>query len=216
MTETNDREATPRGRFIALEGGEGVGKSTQVAEISAWLTARGYEVVTTREPGGTPLGDDIRGVLMTDYATTMPATSELSLVYAARAAHLAEVIEPALARGAWVVCDRFNDASYAYQGAGRGLGESTVDAFDRAVVGDRQPDLVFIFDLLPADGQARVELRDHRNRFDNQRLVFHEHVRRAYLARAEAAPERYCVVDANGSAEAVTTAVTEKLAEWVP
>lgn len=201
-------------RFIALEGGEGAGKSTQVAVIHDWLSARGEEVVTTREPGGTPLGEDVRQLLITEYQTPMPVASELALIYGARAAHLAEVIEPALARGAWVVCDRFNDASYAYQGAGHGLDEATVDAFDRAVVGARQPDGVLVFDLPAETGIARVASRGQQNRFDRRELAFHERVREAYRCRAAAAPARYRIIDASASEHDVSAAVIKALEEW--
>ncbi len=214
MTSLYDTAMNTPGRFIVLEGGEGAGKTTQLAAIRRWLVARGIEVVTTREPGGTPIGEDIRRVLMTDYDAPMPPVSELGLIYAARGAHLAELIQPALWRGTWVICDRFNDASYAYQGAGRGLGMATVDAFDRAVVADQQPDLVLFFDLPAQVGLDRVEARAEGNRFDRQRLAFHERVRQAYHDRIAAAPDRYRVVDATLDPDAVTGTVQSILAEW--
>lgn len=202
------------GRFIALEGIDGAGKTTQVRAVREWLEARSIETITTREPGGTPLGEDIRSVLMTDYQTAMPAASELSLIYAARAAHLAERIQPALARGAWVICDRFNDASYAYQGTGRDLGSDAVDALDQVVVGDQQPDLVLLLDLAPDAGLSRLAARHEQNRFDRQHADFHERVRQAYLARAEARPARYRVINAADDTAAVTASVIDAVAEW--
>lgn len=184
------------GRLITLEGGEGAGKSTQVAAIGDWLQARGIEAVATREPGGTQAGEAIRSVLMGDYDAPMPAESELLLMFAARAAHMAQVIEPALARGAWVISDRFTDASYAYQGAARGLGDDAVAMLERFVQGQRRPDCVLLFDLPPAAGLARRGAGGEDNRFDRETMQFHEAVAEAYRVRARANPRRYTVIDA--------------------
>lgn len=202
-------------RFITLEGGEGAGKSTQVETIAAFLREHGHEVVTTREPGGTQLGEDVRALLMAEYQPPMPAMSELLLMFAARAAHLAQVIEPALARGAWVVCDRFTDASHAYQGGARGLGASAVAILERLVQGERRPDLVLLFDLPVAAGLARVRARAQHNRFDRETLAFHEQVRMAYLARAAECPARYRVIDAAAEPESVAESIRHHLSVWI-
>lgn len=200
-------------RFVAFEGGEGAGKSTQIQAVAQQLRAAGYEVVCTREPGGTSLGEAIRGVLMGDYDAPMPAVSELLLVFAARAAHLAEVIEPALARGAWVLTDRFTDASYAYQGAARGLGDDAVATLETLVQGERRPDRVLVFDLPVEQGLERAGKRGDGNRFDRETLTFHEQVRAAYLARAASQPERYRVIDAGTNRESVAVQIEQALAD---
>lgn len=210
-TEPSNRQP---GRLITLEGGEGAGKSTQIATVADAIRARGPEVVVTREPGGTPLGESVRDVLMSEYETPMPAMSELLLMFAARAAHLSQLIEPALARGAWVVCDRFTDASYAYQGAARGLGENAVATLERLVQGERRPDLVLWFDLPVASGLERAKSRQNDNRFDHETLAFHEQVHAAYRARAAAHPERYRQVDARRDPIDVQAQIAAILASW--
>jgi dTMP kinase len=202
-------------RFIALEGGEGAGKSSQIAAVAELLRRAGHDVVTTREPGGTRLGEAVRAVLMNDYDVPMPAMSELLLMFAARAAHLEQVIEPALARGAWVVTDRFTDASYAYQGAARGLGASAVSTLEKLVQGERRPDRVLLFDLPVNEGLARAGKRGEGNRFDRETLAFHEQVRDAYLERARSAPQRYRVIDAGADRDAVGKAIHEALSDWL-
>ncbi|MES1940535.1 thymidylate kinase [Salinisphaera sp. T5B8] len=209
----SDKATTTSGRFITFEGGEGAGKSTQIGVVADRLRTTGHEVVCTREPGGTALGEAIRGVLMGEYDTPMPPMSELLLVFAARAAHLAEVIEPALARGAWVLSDRFTDASYAYQGAARGLGDHAVATLEALVQGERRPDRVLLFDLPVAQGLARAGKRGQGNRFDRETLVFHERVRSAYLARARAHPQRYRVIDADASRDVVQARIEQALAD---
>ncbi|GEK72323.1 MULTISPECIES: dTMP kinase [Halomonas] len=192
-----------RGRFITLEGGEGVGKSTNLAWVAAHLEARGLEVVRTREPGGTPRAEAIRGLLL-DPASDEPldADAELLLVFAARAQHLARVVRPALERGAWVVCDRFTDATFAYQGGGRGIPAERIAELEAFVQQGLQPDLTLLLDMPMAAAQRRLEGRlEHsggqRDRFERERGEFFEAVRQAYLARAAAAPERIAVVDAD-------------------
>ncbi|MES1951000.1 thymidylate kinase [Salinisphaera sp. S4-8] len=209
----SDEATTTSGRFITFEGGEGAGKSTQIGVVADRLRTTGHEVVCTREPGGTALGEAIRGVLMGEYDTPMPPMSELLLVFAARAAHLAEVIEPALARGAWVLSDRFTDASYAYQGAARGLGDHAVATLEALVQGERRPDRVLLFDLPVAQGLARAGKRGQGNRFDRETLVFHERVRGAYLARARTHPQRYRVIDADASRDVVQARIEQALAD---
>lgn len=204
-----------RGRFIALEGVEGAGKSSQVGFLRDLLAAAGHDVVVTREPGGTPLAEAIRGVLLADHGEPMPPMTELLLMFAARAAHCRQRIEPALARGDWVLCDRFVDASYAYQGAARGLGEDAVATLERLALDGLRPDRVLIFDLPVAQGLERTRGRVERNRFDDETEAFHERVRAAYLERAAAEPDRYRVIDASGTVDEVRARLREALGDWL-
>lgn len=199
-------------KFITLEGGDGAGKSTQLPAMARWLQGRGIEVVTTREPGGTQLGEAVRAVLMADYDAPMPAMSELLLMFAARAAHLEQVIEPALTRGAWVISDRFTDASYAYQGAARGLGAAPVAQLEQLVQGQRRPDCVLLFDIAVEQGLARRHGAGAENRFDAESRAFHERVVQAYRERARQAPQRYAIIDAAVDADAVFEQITTTLA----
>lgn len=191
------------GLFITLEGPEGAGKSTNREYLAARLRERGIEVVLSREPGGTPLAERIRELLLAPSDETMASDTELLLVFAARAQHLAQVIRPALARGAVVLCDRFTDATYAYQGGGRGLSEARIAELERFVQGELRPDLTLVFDLPVAIGLSRAAARGRLDRFEQEGQVFFEAVRRTYLDRAEAAPARYRVLDAAQSLEAV-------------
>ena len=185
-----------RGRFVTLEGPEGVGKSTNLAFVAQWLRAAGVDVVTTREPGGVPLAERIRQVLLAVDGTPMPPVSELLLMFAARAAHLAELVWPALERGQWVVCDRFTDATYAYQGGGRRLGTSTIAALETAVQGDFRPDLTLLLDASWTGTRERRRQRGAVDRFELEGRDFYDRVRATYLARAAAEPGRMRVVDA--------------------
>lgn len=184
-----------RGRFVTLEGGEGVGKSTNLAFVAERLRAAGHEVVTTREPGGTPLAEAIRGLLLEVRDEPMHALTELLLVFAARAQHLDRVVRPALARGAWVVCDRFTDATYAYQGGGRGVDRAAIGALEALVQQGLQPDLTVYLDMRPQAAVARLEGRD-KDRIEHEQQAFFERVRAAYLERARQNPERFRVIDA--------------------
>jgi len=186
-----------RGRFITLEGGEGAGKSTNLQFVREYLERAGCQVVTTREPGGTPLAEQIRALLLEVRDEPVSGPAELLLMFAARAQHLARVIEPALARGDWVLCDRFTDATYAYQGGGRGLDPGTIGALEALVQGSLQPDLTLYLDLAPAAGRLRMAGRA-LDRFEQEQAEFFERVRRTYLARAERYP-RIHVIDATGS-----------------
>ena len=197
-------EHEPRGRFIAFEGGEGAGKSTQVKTLVARLRDRGLEVVQTREPGGSPGAEALRDLLVQGDAGRWSPLSELLMMYAARSDHLEKVIRPALQRGAWVVCDRFADSSRAYQGAGGGVAPSFIEQVDRAVVADTQPDLVIVMDMPVEAGLARALSRgDKENRFESKGLIFHERLRQGFLDRAEAVPGRYRVIDAARTIEAI-------------
>ncbi len=184
------------GLFITLEGPEGAGKSTNREYLAERLRAEGIEVLLTREPGGTPLAERIREVLLTPGDEQMNPDTELLLVFAARAQHLAEVIRPALARGAVVICDRFTDSTYAYQGGGRGLSLERIAALETFVQGDLRPDLTLVFDLPVEVGMARATARGRLDRFELETRVFFEAVRGAFLKRAEAAPARYYLLDA--------------------
>lgn len=202
------------GRFITFEGGEGVGKTTQLARASAWLRAQGIDVVETREPGGTPRAERLRELLLGRDGEPMPRSCELLLMFAARATHLANLVEPAVARGAWVLCDRFTDASYAYQGGGRGVSESDIDALVRIVHPHRQPDLTILLDAPVETGLARARGRngsDGPDRFESERREFFERVRSSYLARAAREPRRFRVVDATRPTDEVAGMVQAAL-----
>ncbi len=185
-----------RGKFITIEGTEGVGKSTNRDFVYTWLEARGLEVLVTREPGGTPLAEEIRALLLANRVEPVAPTAELLLIFAARAQHLAQVIEPALARGAWVLSDRFTDATYAYQGGGRGLDTHMIGQLEQLVQGDLRPDLTLILDIDPRLGLERARARGKLDRFESEDLAFFHRVRATYAQRAEVAPDRYAVVDA--------------------
>lgn len=193
------------GRLITLEGGEGAGKTTHARCVRQWLEARGRSVLQTREPGGSPLAEAIRGLVLGDWNEGVTRECEVLLMFAARAAHLHASIAPALARGEDVVCDRFVDASWAYQGAGRGLADEHLAALERLVLGNLQPHLTLIFDLPPEQGMARAQQRGSVNRFEGESAVFAARVRAAYLARAAAAPQRYAVIDASADLPEVET-----------
>lgn len=198
-----------RGRFISFEGGEGAGKTTQITRLAAFLRACGKEVLLTREPGGTPLGEDVRKILkFADYGDTLSCQAEALLFSAARAQLVREVILPALERGVYVISDRFTDSSVAYQGAGRGLGETAIDTVNRFATGGLEPDLTILLDLEPAVGFARVRSRagengDKQDRMETMELDFYERVRASYLALASAFPQRFFVVSAEDSQEVV-------------
>ncbi|WP_370599768.1 dTMP kinase [Pseudomonas nitroreducens] len=184
------------GLFITLEGPEGAGKSTNREYLAERLRERGIEVQLTREPGGTPLAERIRELLLAPSDEKMAVDTELLLVFAARAQHIAEVIRPALARGAVVLCDRFTDATYAYQGGGRGLPVERIAQLESFVQGGLRPDLTLVFDLPVEIGLSRAAARGRLDRFEQEGRAFFEAVRSTYLARAQAEPARYRIVDA--------------------
>ncbi|WP_404413412.1 dTMP kinase [Vreelandella aquamarina] len=211
-----------RGRFITLEGGEGVGKSTNLQWVVEWLKQQGLTVISSREPGGTPRAEAIRELLL-DPAPVEPLSSdaELLLMFAARAQHLNEKILPALKQGAWVVCDRFTDATYAYQGGGRGINVERIATLERFVQHDLQPDLTLLLDMPAEAGAQRVASRlsqsgGERDRFEREQQAFFSAVRDAYLQRAHQAPQRFAVIDAEQSLEAVQASIECVLAERVP
>lgn len=187
------------GLFITLEGPEGAGKSTNREYLADRLREQGVDVLLTREPGGTPLAERIRELLLDPSDEPMAADTELLLVFAARAQHLQQVIRPALAKGSVVLCDRFTDATYAYQGGGRGLSIERIAQLEQFVQGELRPDLTLIFDLPVEVGLARAAARGRLDRFEQEGRGFFEAVRQAYLQRAAQAPQRYRVLDAGQS-----------------
>ena len=202
------------GRFITIEGGEGAGKSTAQTYLAERLIAQGISVLQTREPGGTPLAEAIRSNLLSVDEEAPVEMAELLLVFAARAQHLAKVIEPALDQGQWVLCDRFTDATYAYQGAGRGLSAELIGKLEALVQGDRRPDTVILLDMPPEIGLARAKARGTLDRFEREEQAFFERVRQGYLERAEEFPDRYVVVDATQELSEVQKSLQAVMAGW--
>jgi dTMP kinase len=201
-------------RFVSLEGGEGAGKTTVLEALRAELQSGGDEVVCTREPGGTPLAERIRGLLLDPSHEPPAAETELLLMFAARAQHVRETILPALERGAWVVSDRFTDSSYAYQGGGRGLDTAFIETLERAVVGV-QPGLTLLLDLGVVEGRERTRGRDlYPDRIEREHDAFFERVRDTFLARAAAQPERIHVLDATRPAAEVAAEAVALLRAW--
>jgi len=202
-------------RFISLEGGEGAGKTSAITAIRELLSARAQEVVLTREPGGTPLAERIRELLLNPQDETLVPEAELLLVFAARAQHVRQVVRPALQRGAFVVSDRFTDSSYAYQGEGRGLDADWIAALERRAVG-LKPGLTLLLDLDVREGRARTAGRDlWPDRIESEQDDFFERVRAGFRRRAAAEPQRFRVIDASQSPLQVATAVSAALAEWL-
>jgi len=199
-----------RGRFITLEGGEGAGKSTLLALVRERLAARGIDAVLTREPGGTPLGEAVRALVLDPAQRGIRAESELLLVFAARAQHVRELIEPALAAGRWVVSDRYTDASYAYQGGGRGQPIERIAALE-AWVAPIRPDLSLLLDLPVAQGLARAGARGATDRIEAEDAAFFERVRAVYRERAAAEPGRFRIIDASQPLAAVCAAAATQL-----
>ena len=184
------------GKFITVEGIEGVGKTTNISYVQQVLQSAGHEVVLTREPGGTPLGEAIRGLLLDPHYIGMDPVCELQLMFAARAEHLAQVIRPAIAEDQWVLCDRFTDATYAYQGGGRGIDTTIIARLEQLVQGDFRPELTLLLDVPVEVGLARASGRSDPDRFEQEKVDFFERVRQAYLEMAAAQPHRYRVIDA--------------------
>lgn len=199
-----------RGRFITLEGGEGVGKSTNLAFVHDYLRERGISVVLTREPGGTPLAENIRDLLLRQSAEPVEELTELLLVFAARAQHLNRVIRPALVRGDWVLCDRFTDATFAYQGFGRGLSADLIGRLQTMVHPDLQPDLTLLLDIDVERGLARARERGELDRIESEQADFFERVRAGYLELA-ARDRRWAIIDANPALPEVQRAIAERL-----
>ncbi len=198
-------------RFITFEGIDGAGKSSQIARCCAWLHAHAIDFVQTREPGGTALGERLRTLLLHE---DMHLETEAMLMFAARREHLAALIEPSLADGVWVICDRFSDATYAYQVGGRGLDADKFVRLEQWVHPNRQPDLTFLFDLDPGIAAQRLSGTGQApDRFEQEETEFFVRVRNAYLQRAEADPYRFCVIDAAGSPDDIGTRIEQVLQE---
>jgi dTMP kinase len=213
------RTRKQRGRFITLEGIEGVGKSTHLSFIRSWLQGHNIRVIQTREPGGTPVAEHIRALLLDSTHERLPAMSELLLMFAARASHVEQVIRPALASGRWVLCDRFTDASYAYQGGGRKLPTHAIEQLERMVLKGLQPDLTLLLDAPVRVGLQRVRQRGRRDRFEHEQRAFFERARRTYLRRARREPRRVQVIRADASLKAVRqqilTVLEKRLVRWL-
>ena len=208
------------GRFITLEGIEGVGKSTQVARLSAALTERGIEHAVTREPGGTPLAENIRQLVLQSNGEAVPPSAELLLMFAARAVHLSNLIQPSLKAGRWVICDRFTDATYAYQGGGRGIDTAEIGRLEAMVQGTLRPDLTLLLEAPVAQSLQRARKRSAdlpTDRFEAERAEFFERVAAAYRERAAAQPQRVVRIDATQSADAVTLSILDVLKKraWI-
>ncbi|MGR8919647.1 MAG: dTMP kinase [Gammaproteobacteria bacterium] len=202
---------TKRGLFITLEGIEGVGKTTAVGTVASVLGGLGHDVLTTREPGGTELGEDIRALVLTPRTAAVAPVTELLLMFAARAQHLAELIEPALDAGRTVICDRFTDATFAYQGGGRGIDQGRIAAAEALVHPHLQPDLTLLLDAPPEIGLARANSRGEADRFEQERVSFFERVRACYLERASAQPARFRVIDATSPVDVVSASIVRAL-----
>ncbi len=203
-----------RGRFITLEGGEGAGKSTQVGLLAERLKAMNIPVVVTREPGGSPGAEEIRKLLVRGEPGRWDALTEALLMFAARADHVARNIRPALARGAWVVCDRFTDSTYAYQGAGRGLPAETIRGLEEAVLGGFEPELTLVLDLPVEEGLRRAHARrGAETRFERFDTAFHEKLRTAFRKIAQDHPQRCVMIDARGAKNDVAALIWQTVAK---
>jgi|TARA_B110000240_G_scaffold36289_1_gene39767 dTMP kinase len=200
-----------RGKFITIEGTEGVGKTTNMAFIEGWLEARKLPYISTREPGGTPLAEQVRELLLAPRAELVCSASELLLMFAGRAQHIDQVIEPALAEGRWILCDRFTDATYAYQGAGRKMGSDLIAELEILVQGSLRPDLTLILDIPVDIGLKRASARSDPDRFELEQVEFFERVRRGYLGIAEQDPDRCKLIDASQSLEQVQSQIANVL-----
>ncbi|MCP1726863.1 dTMP kinase [Natronospira proteinivora] len=213
MNETTKQ--TPPGRFITVEGGEGVGKSSNMDFIADYLRKQDITVCRTREPGGTPFAEAVRELLVKRDAAPLTDKAELLLIFAARDSHLQDVILPALSRGEWVLCDRFTDATYAYQGQGRKLGEAAVAWLEQWIQGERRPDLTLLLDAPVSIGLERADKRGERDRFEQETVQFFQTIRETYLERAEAEPERFRRIDASQSLNQVQSQIQTELAQWI-
>ncbi len=197
--------------FLTVEGVEGVGKSTNIQFMYEYLTTRGVDVLLTREPGGTPLAESIRDLLLTSREELISDEAELLMIFAARAQHILNVIKPALDRGQWVLCDRFTDASFAYQGGGRGVSNEIISELEKMVQRDLQPDRTLLLDCDVQTGMQRVRARGHLDRFEQEKLAFFERVRSTYLARAQQYSNRFYVVAADQPLDNVQANIAKML-----
>jgi dTMP kinase len=204
-----------KGLFITLEGIEGAGKSTVVDFIEDFLTKEGHDVIKTREPGGTVIGEQIREILLKNENSTLTYDTELLLVFSARAQHIQEVILPTLSSGKIILCDRFTDASYAYQGGGRGIDESRINLLEKWVQGDLRPNLTLLFDLDVSIGMQRTKKRSGTDRFEREEINFFEKVRNTYLERAKKEPQRFRIINAASSLENVKEQIVTILKDFL-
>jgi dTMP kinase len=204
-----------RGKFITIEGGEGVGKSTNIACVEAFLAARNIAFIKTREPGGTPMAEQLREVLLAPRDEMVCEKAELLLMFAARAQHLEQKILPALKAGQWVVCDRFTDATYAYQGGGRGLSVQLIAELENIVQQGLQPDLTLLLDVDIQTGMARAHQRSQPDRFEREQRDFFERVRAMYCQRAEQNPARFRLIDAGQNLDAVQRDIVTALEQFL-
>lgn len=200
-----------RGKFITVEGIEGTGKSTNIDFLTELIEAQGRKVMRTREPGGTPMAEGIRQLLLGNDQEPVPEIAELLLFFASRSLHLQNAIIPALERGEWVVCDRFTDASRAYQGCGRGLDMDRIERLAEWVQGGVEPDLTILLDAPAELGMQRAAARGNADRMDSQAMSFYQRVRDGYLALAEQNPERFVVIDASGTLEQVRASIAAEM-----
>lgn len=203
-----------KGKFVTLEGTEGVGKSTNIACIERWLSSRGIDFISTREPGGTELGEELRTLLLSHRSQSVDVMTELLLMFAARAQHLSEKILPALAKGTWVLCDRFTDATFAYQGSGRGIDTRLIQTLADLVQGELQPDLTLVLDIDPEVGLARVQARGERDRFEAEEIAFFTRVRQGYYRQIASQPERFRVIDAAQNEQRVAADINAVLDQF--
>ena len=204
-----------RGKFITLEGGEGVGKSCNLEFIKTYLESQNIPLQVTREPGGTTLGEEIRELLLKRRKGGMAVDTELLLMFAARAEHLANKIIPALEKGEWILCDRFTDATFAYQGGGRNIDKNKIAQLEQWVQADLRPDLTLLLDLDPAIGMQRASKRSSPDRFEQEQLEFFHRVRNTYLERAKAEPKRFRVIDASVPLEQVQQQIEQQLCKTI-
>jgi dTMP kinase len=203
------------GKFITLEGSEGAGKSTAMQAVQSWAQQAGLDFVITREPGGTPLAEKIRELLLDKNNTSMSDDTELLLMFAARAQHIGELIQPSMAAGQWVVCDRFTDATYAYQGGGRGIAKERIAQLEQWVQGELRPDLTLLLDLPVEQGLARAGQRGDLDRFEQEQNAFFERVRAAYLDRAQQFPNQYRIIDASQDIDMVRDQIFQVLTNFM-
>ena len=204
-----------KGLFITLEGIEGAGKSTVVDFIEDFLTKEGHDVIKTREPGGTVIGEQIRKILLGNENYTLTYDTELLLVFSARAQHIQEVILPALSSGKIILCDRFTDASYAYQGGGRGIDASRINLLEKWVQGDLRPNLTLLFDLDVSIGMQRTKKRSDADRFEQEEINFFEKIRNTYLERAKNEPQRFRIINSALSLENVKEQIVTILKDFL-
>ncbi|WP_372739556.1 dTMP kinase [Neptunomonas sp.] len=202
-----------KGCFITIEGTEGVGKSTNVEFIRQYLADKGIDLRLTREPGGTPLAEEIRELLLQPREEVVCDDAEILLVFAARAQHVDQVIKPTLEKGGWVLSDRFTDATFAYQGAGRGISWNRIQQLEQYVLGDLRPDLTILLDIPVEEGMARVMQRGEPDRFEREKLDFFDKVRQGYHHRLRAEPDRFALIDASQSLQGVQQQIAAALAE---